>query len=184
MRKIGLIIFFLFILTSYANAMSTPPEPAPFEPVDIKIEHLGTFGFAGAGHEQFFHPLAIDLANFGDISTDIGHIFAADSGNNRIVRIDRHGGVVFQFGQFGQAEGEFNNPSGIAVDFNHLIYVSDQENNRIQKFDIRGNPLTVWGSFGNDHGQFQDPKGLALDNWGNVYVADSGNDRIQKFDAN
>ena len=83
---------------------------------------------------------------------------------------------------WGRGDGEFKNPSGIAVDTAGNIYVADQGNHRIQKFDGEGNFLTKWGTWGFEIGEFWNPSGVAIDAADNVYVADQTNGRIQVFE--
>ncbi|MGD0282470.1 MAG: hypothetical protein ABSB95_08930 [Dissulfurispiraceae bacterium] len=90
---------------------------------------------------------------------------------------------VAQWGSPGSGNGQFDNPSGVAVDSSGNVYVADTFNYRIQKFDSNGNYLTQWGFYGSGNGQFNQPFGVAVDSYGNVYVADSQNYRIQKFDS-
>ena len=84
----------------------------------------------------------------------------------------------------GAGEGEFEMPSGIAIDSQGNIYMTDTDNHRIQKFDSNGNFLLQWGSQGIENGQFNSPQGIAIDFNDNIYIADTLNHRIQKFDKN
>jgi|GEM_PF-1587256 len=90
---------------------------------------------------------------------------------------------VTAWGSQGTGNGQFEMPSGIAVDAAGNVYVADTGNHRIQKFDAEGDFITTWGSKGSGNGQFIFPYDVAVDSAGNVYVADTGNSRIQKFDA-
>ncbi|NLX49483.1 MAG: hypothetical protein GXY82_06365 [Methanospirillum sp.] len=45
---------------------------------------------------------------------------------------------VLKWGISGSGDGEFNYPSGIAVDGAGNVYVADTDNNRIQVFDAEG----------------------------------------------
>ena len=90
---------------------------------------------------------------------------------------------LFEWGQAGAGDGQFNEPSGVAIDSAGNLYVADTANHRIQKFDDQGNFLLKWGASGSGAGQFDAPKGMAVDSADNVYVVDSGNHRIQKFGA-
>jgi hypothetical protein len=91
-------------------------------------------------------------------------------------------------GEAGLAPGQFREPSGLALDTRHRLYVADTYNNRIQIFDPYDGSWTVWGHTnagmsGTNAGQFNKPGGLIVDAQGNVYVADSNNNRIQKRTA-
>jgi len=79
-----------------------------------------------------------------------------------VQKFDSEGNYLSGFGQFGWEEGEFSNPSDIAI-------------------DSEGNLLLKLGKLGKDKGKLKEPKGLALDNKRNIYVVDTGNNRIQKF---
>ena len=92
--------------------------------------------------------------------------------------------TVAEWGQRGSGDGEFDDPSGIAIDAAGNVYVADTHNHRIQKFTQDGTFLHKWGTEGSGNGEFSYPSELAVDESGNVLVADSGNHRIQKFDAN
>src|SRR5262249_13409451 len=54
-------------------------------------------------------------------------------------------GYVSKWGSAGIANGQFDNPSEIAVDVTGNVYVVDTNNNRIQKFRGDGVFLTAWG---------------------------------------
>lgn len=88
---------------------------------------------------------------------------------------------VTEWGTLGSGNGQFNQPTGVAVDAGGNVYVADMINNRIQKFRGDGTYISQWGSAGTGAGQFKSPSGVTIDASGNVYVADTGNTRIQKF---
>ena len=86
-----------------------------------------------------------------------------------------------QWGSYGQGNGQFSYPNGMALDSVGNIYVADTNNYRIEKFASTRAYLSQWGSGGSGNGQFILPSGVAVDTAGIVYVADSNNDRIEKF---
>jgi PKD repeat protein len=88
-----------------------------------------------------------------------------------------------KWGSGGSGDGQFSDPSGVAVDSSGNVYVSDSGNNRIQKFSSNGSFLDKWGSGGSGDGQFATPYGVIIDPSGNLYAADKYNNRIQKFDS-
>ncbi len=85
-------------------------------------------------------------------------------------------GVTSRFeGGRGTGEGEFDSPTGIAVDPNGNILVADTGNGRIEK-------LSPDGSFITSIKQFEAPSGIAIDRAGNIYVAEIGSKhRVQKL---
>lgn len=85
------------------------------------------------------------------------------------------------WGYQGSDEGQFNYPSGVAVDSSAKVYVADLNNSRTQKFTNEGDFITIWGSLGNSESQFNIPSGIAVDSSGNVYVVDGNNNQIQVF---
>jgi len=113
-----------------------------------------------------------------------GSIFVVDNGNNRVQKFDNTGNFIILWGNFGNANGNFHNPTGIALDAKGDIWVVDTNNHRVQKFDGKlGHYLMKFGSRGNGEGQFSSPWGIAVDRVrGYLYVVDSANFRVQKFD--
>gem|GEM_PF-5382956 len=110
------------------------------------------------------------------------NIFVADTGNNRVQKLDNTGAYASQFGTSGTADGQFAAPKGVAVDTLGNIYVADSNNNRIQKFTSAGVYSSKFGIIGGGNNQFIKPGGLAIDG-SNLWVADTNNDRIIKSDT-
>ncbi|MBZ5660251.1 MAG: peptidyl-alpha-hydroxyglycine alpha-amidating lyase family protein [Acidobacteriia bacterium] len=74
-----------------------------------------------------------------------GSVFISDGyGNSRIVKFDKEGNYVKQWGERGTGKGDFNTPHSIVIDKNQTLYVADRANNRIQTFDTDGNLKQVW----------------------------------------
>jgi DNA-binding beta-propeller fold protein YncE len=91
-------------------------------------------------------------------------------------------GVANMFkGGKGTGKGEFDSPTGIAVDASGNILVADTGNGRIEKFSPSGAFLSIIATKGTGHGQLGDPNGIAIDRAGNIYVAEAGNHRVQKL---
>jgi DNA-binding beta-propeller fold protein YncE len=89
---------------------------------------------------------------------------------------------MFEGGK-GTGKGEFDFPTGIAVDRNGNFLVADTNNGRIEKFSPKGTFLDVIGTKGSGQGQLLAPNGIAVDSAGNIYVADASNHRVQKLSA-
>lgn len=90
-----------------------------------------------------------------------------------------------KWGSQGDSDGQFEEPTGIAIDSSNKVYVSDMDfqnccnqlHHRIQKFNEDGTFITKWGG----SGAFVNPMGIAIDSSGNVYVVDQVHQRIAKF---
>uniref|UniRef100_A0A3Q4HGA4 RING-type E3 ubiquitin transferase n=1 Tax=Neolamprologus brichardi TaxID=32507 RepID=A0A3Q4HGA4_NEOBR len=82
------------------------------------------------------------------------------------------GEFLFKFGSHGEGNGQFNAPTGVAVDANGNIIVADWGNSRIQVFDSTGSFLSYINTSADP---LYGPQGLALTSDGHVAVADSGN---------
>jgi len=184
---LSIAIFMAMQLTSLTLAMGELPTRQPtWEGEGVKIEFVRTFGLPGKLQSQFFYPHDVAASTTGDLSTALGDLFVADTGNERIQRVEDDGDFLYQFGRFGTGTGEatFNQPVSVAVDYNYRIFVSDRNNHRIVAMDIRGNllhPRSSFGGFGKGFAQLYYPTGIAVTPFGEIYVADSGNDRIVKF---
>src|SRR5215813_2697669 len=131
-------------------------------------------------------------------------IYIADAGNQRIRTIRPSAGnaptvwtvsTLAGNGTAGFADGVgaaaiFNNPQGIAVGANGVVYVADTANNRIRRIAGDGTVTTLAGdgtpglqNGAGNQARFNAPQGIAVDGDGNVYVADTGNSAVRKIDA-
>jgi YVTN family beta-propeller protein len=148
---------------------------------------LGTTGVAGTDPAHFDKPApgAVDPAR--------GHLFVADTGNDRVQVIDTGSlAVVATIGVAGVGGADnahLDQPSGVGFDAatNHL-FVADTGNQRVQVFDAASlayvATLGTAGTAGNDDAHFDQPASAATDPLAHrLYVADSGNQRVQIFDA-
>jgi len=99
---------------------------------------LGEAQVAGNDSTHFNLPTDVAVADDGSFYVSDGY------GNSRIIKFDKNGTYLFEWGKHGNAEGEFDIPHGIDLDNNGNVYVADRENNRIQKFDSKGNFIAVW----------------------------------------
>jgi DNA-binding beta-propeller fold protein YncE len=103
---------------------------------------LGTRGEAGEWNEaassrKLNQPNDIAIAANGDVYIAQGHT-PGDRGDARVLKFDRTGRFITQWGGKGTAPGQFQVAHGIAIDAKGLLWVSDRENQRIQVFDANG----------------------------------------------
>jgi sugar lactone lactonase YvrE len=127
---------------------------------------LGTPGVTGTDATHFNAPSDVLVAPNGDIFVADGH---GDNTNGRIVKFDRSGKFIKAWGKPGKAQGEFDEPHGLAMDSQGRLFVADRANNRLQIFDSDGKFLAEWKQFGR-------PSGVFIDKNDTIYVADSQSD--------
>ncbi len=140
-----------------------------FSPTGEVLMTLGTPGQPGDGPDHFNAPSDIAIADNGDIFIADGH---ANDTNNRVVKFDKDGNYLMEWGQTGYAPGEFRTLHAIDIYDDGRVFVGDRSNNRVQIFDQEGNFLAQWTQFGR-------PSGIAFDGHGRIYVADSESDDLQ-----
>ncbi len=140
---------------------------------------LGEWGSAGhaLGQFDFGAGEGPDKPPGGGIAVGAGHVYVADSGNDRVVRYDLDGTHPVLWGAGpGSAPGQFSSPRGLTVS-RGVVYVADEGNHRVQALTLDGHPLYAEGSFGKGPGQFVNPFGVVA--YGQrVYVVDDNNNRI------
>jgi streptogramin lyase len=150
----------------------------------LDTQNSTIIGSLGNGNGEFNYP--------SDISVDSnGKLYVADLSNHRIQVFKPDGTHDFNIGKndntSGTGDGEFYQPTGIAVDSNGKIYVADKSNNRIQVFNSDGTHDFNIGkndnTSGTGDGEFNQPYGVAVDSNGKIYVTDKGNNRVQVFDT-
>jgi DNA-binding CsgD family transcriptional regulator/sugar lactone lactonase YvrE len=128
-----------------------------------------------------------------------GDLFIADTGDNRIRKLDPTGlittfageGNLGWSGDGGPPDmAELCAPEGIALDAQGDLFIADTCNVRIRK--VSGGMITTFAGNGTSgfsgdgvpatKAEFIVPLGLAVDSRGNLYIADSGNNRVRRID--
>jgi Big-like domain-containing protein/NHL repeat-containing protein len=139
----------------------------------------GTLGTSGSIGNQLAAPEGFAFDADGDL-------YIADTGNNRIRKIDTAGVVT-------TVPGTFNQPWSIAVSSKDgSLYVADFGSNRVLKVDPLGAVTTVAGtgtaSYNGDGGAatnatLNSPSSVAIDPADNIYIADSENNAVRKVNS-
>ncbi|MEG1718951.1 MAG: YIP1 family protein [Clostridia bacterium] len=126
-----------FASTPYKNyiydtdgvSLSAPPAATP-------VDAISTFGEAKttlSGPQDLF-------------SDDENHLYIADSGNNRILKVDKDYNVLKEYKTFmtNGVEDTFANPSGIFVDKKGFLYVADTDKQRVVKLNQDGSLFSIF----------------------------------------
>ena len=157
----------------------------------------GGAGFSGDGGQassaSLYYPAGLAL----DTS---GHLFIADTENNRIREVNLSTGIIATVvgngtygysGDGGQATGaELRYPGGVAVDMYGDLFIADTSNNCIREVNlttgiintVAGNGISGYGGDGGraSNAELSLPKSVAVDGSGNLFIADSANNRIRQ----
>ena len=126
-----------------------------FSPDGTLLMTLGRPGVSGSGPELFDQPTDVVVAPNGDIFVTDSH---RNGKNNRVVKFDRNGKFIKEWGRKGSGPGEFSEPHTIAMDSRGRLFVGDRENNRIQIFDPNGKFLRQFTHLGATQNLFITPK--------------------------
>jgi RHS repeat-associated protein len=132
---------------------------------------LATYGKLGIGDGEYIAPVGIA------INQSTGNVYVADQGNDRVQELNESGEWIRSW--YG-SEGEFNEPTGVAVNAEGDVFVTDYGNDRVEKFNETGGFLLKFGSAGFEGGQFLSPAGIAVAN-SYVYVTDLTDARLEAF---
>jgi DNA-binding beta-propeller fold protein YncE len=93
-----------------------------------------------------------------------------------LMATSRHYAFVRSIGGFGNGNGQFNWPHGIAADASGNIWVADTYNGRLQQFSGDGKFLQTIGA-----DALSSPYGVAIDPFGNLWVTDTFTHRLLQF---
>ena len=134
-----------------------------FSPDGAVLMTLGKAGVSGSGSDLFDQPTDVVVAPSGEIFVTDSH---RKGKNNRVVKFDRTGKYLKEWGSKGSGPGQLSEPHTIAMDSRGRLFVGDRENNRIQIFDQDGKLLDEWRQFGR-------PSGIFITKDDTIYVTDS-----------
>lgn len=125
---------------------------------DKYLNFVLAFGSYGSREGEFNKPSAIAL-------DDRGFLYVVDSGNHRVQIFTsdlKANKITFyeSWGSLGSREGEFKDPTDIALDGSGAIWIVDSGNDRVQRFtfqrDLRHGPrVSPAGGFGRYFGDRQ-----------------------------
>jgi len=157
-------------------------------------------GIAGRSGD---HGAAKDAQLWGPMGLALdksGNLYIADTGNNRIRKVDKNeiittvAGNNNFYGDGGDGgpatDARLAYPFGIAVAKDGTIYIADTGNNRVRKVSTNGTIEAVAGTgqrgFWGDGGSaleagFLAPEAVTLDAKGDLLIVDTGNHRVREI---
>ncbi len=129
-----------------------------------------------------------------------GNLYIADSGNNRIRKVDLDGKIttvagngsgVYNENAQKATDASLNFPTDVAIDSDNNLYIADMENLRVWKVDLDGNITVAAGNgsrgFSGENKPATEvglyPYGVDIDHAGNLYISDRASFRILKVDT-
>jgi sugar lactone lactonase YvrE len=159
-----------------------------------------SFGLRKVDTNGAVTTLTNGMANPSGLAIDSnGNLLVADTGHNRILKVDTNGvmtrvagtGTLGFSGDGGLAtNANLNQPQGVAVDGAGNLYIADRYNHRIRKVDVNGVITTIAGT--NTLSAFHEgamatnvylgPAGVTVDDYGDVFIADPYYNRIFRVD--
>ena len=164
------------------------------------IAGTGTAGYSGDGGLATAAKLSFPVATAIDGS---GNIYIADTGSNRIRRIDSGTGNISTIAGTGSSGSSGDGglatvatvyrPSGVAIDTGGNLLILQSDNHSIRRVDAGSGVITtIVGSgvpgYGGDGGPaasalLNDPADMALDGSDKLYIADRNNNSIRVVDS-
>jgi sugar lactone lactonase YvrE len=109
-----------------------------------------------------------------------GDLYVADTYAHEVKVLSEGGRLLRTIGERGDAPGEFNFPTHLAIASGRL-YVTDTMNNRVQIFPLAGGEPQIVGQRGLYYGNLVRPKGVAVDSDRNIYIVESYYDNLLIF---
>lgn len=104
-----------------------------------------------------------------------GNLFISDTGNNRVLKLNKQGEQLLEF-------KNLSKPLGLACSPQGILFVVDNGSDRFQAFNHQGLFQYTGGEKGSGPGQLKNPVALAWDN-DVIYVADTANKKVVAYNA-
>ncbi|MSO57188.1 MAG: hypothetical protein EXQ55_09770 [Acidobacteria bacterium] len=107
-----------------------------------------------------------------------GTFFIADGyENTRIMKFDKNGKYLMEWGTKGSAPGQLDFVHGIGVDGQRRVFEADRRNSRVQVFDENGKFIEAWPGI-------RSPTKVVPTTDGSVWVSDGTTNKILQYDRN
>ena len=135
---------------------------------------LGEPGVKGFDNYHYNHPTDIGWDRTGNLYVTDGDSTEPAAPNRRVLKYDKNGKFIKQWGSKGQAKGQFDYPHSLLVDSRETVFICDRNNWRIQVFDTEGKQEANWTHIGRVY-KIRETKD------GDYFVSDGATGRITKF---
>ncbi|NQS98954.1 MAG: hypothetical protein HQ591_10910 [candidate division Zixibacteria bacterium] len=156
--RLGFYLFWAALLTALKPAVTADKASKPAviwlfpAPVQIPTETAA----------ELRRPNAVEI-------DDDGNIYLADTGNNRLLKLDRNLQIIAKTSGWGSERDLLNTPLDITIDSGLNLFAADYLNGRIVRFD--GNLNFLWEVKINLlHDAWDYPLSLALSSWGELFI--------------
>ncbi len=124
-------------------------------------------------HSQIKGEGANQLKAPADVAYYAGDVYIADTANNRVGVFNGEGKHLWSFGSTGEGNGQFKEPTGIAITEGGEVFVADSGNDRVESFSTAGSFVQLLTLKGR-------PLGLAVTKeW--LYATDTTDNWINKY---
>jgi len=140
--------------------------------LDDRLNLLKVIG-QGSGNSRLVGPDGVAITD--------NVIAVGDWGNHQVKKYSLQGELLSIIGCYGNKNGQFSHPRGLAFNNNKLLYVVDSDNYRVQVFQQDDTFAFSFGNKGINPGQFQFPVRLAIGPNNNVLVTDRNANCIHVF---
>lgn len=173
--------------------------------VEIGVGYIETFAGNGKARSTGDGKLAVKagvpLPHHVAVDKEERHLYFAESGSDRVRRIDLKTGTLHNYSGIGETcysgdsgpcgEAGLYLPLGVAVDSRNDLYICDSGSNRIRKIDHETGIITTvvgtgqWGFNGDGPAlevNLTYPAAIAFDADDVMYIADTQAHRVRRYD--
>ena len=143
--------------------------------LDDKLNLLKVIG-QGSGNSRLVRPNGVAVTD--------NVIAVSDHGSHQVKKYSLQGELLSVIGCYGNKNGQFDRPRGLAFNDKKLLYVVDGANYRVQVFQQDDKFAFSFGNRGSNPGQFQLPVRIVIDHNNNVLVTNRDANCIVIFTQN
>ena len=145
-------------------------EPIIIEPVQI----ISTQQLCHTSSNDKVHPVGIQCANGSD------NITITDVHNHCLKQLDKDGSLIQTIGSEGRDDGQFKEPTALAIGAGYMYATDLATNGRVQKFSKFGQFVDKFGKR-----RLRKPYGVAISQKDqSVYISDCRKRRVYIYDRN